>query len=160
MGHNSSDPVFVYPFQYIGMTEYWGDSQESYGPVTTDKVQTVFLSDTQTVTEILVEEGTMVKKGDLLMTFDTTLSDLQLERKRLDVEKLKLQLEDAKTQLRQINSMRPMVIPSVSEEEAPEENQGTALQGSYQISGNRYYDGSKKELALICWLGQNTQINE
>lgn len=34
------EPVNVYPFNYIGMTEYWGDSQESYGPVTTDKIQT------------------------------------------------------------------------------------------------------------------------
>jgi len=83
-GHSSSEPVYVFPFQYVGMTEYWGDSQESYGPVTTDKIQTVFLTDTQTVTEILVQAGDTVKKGDLLMTFDTTLSDLQLERKRLD----------------------------------------------------------------------------
>ena len=111
LGHNSSEPVYVYPFSYIGMTEYWGDSQESYGPVTTDKIQTVYLSETQTVTEILVEAGDTVQKGDLLMTFDTTLSDLALERKRLEVEKLKLQLEDAKKQLRQINGMKPMVIP-------------------------------------------------
>ena len=160
LGHRNADPVSVFPFEYVGMTEYWGDSQESYGPVTTDKIQTVYLSDTQTVTEILVKQGDTVKKGDLLMKFDTTLSDLALERKRLDVEKLKLQLEDAKKQLRQINSMKPMVIPSFDEEEEPEENQGTALEGSYQISGNRDYDGSKKELALICWLGQNTQIND
>ncbi len=31
-----------------------------------------------------------MKKGDVLMTFDTTLSDLQLERKRLEAGKLKL----------------------------------------------------------------------
>ena len=95
-GHKSSDPVFVYDFNYIGMTEYWGDSQESYGPVSTSNIQTVYLSDTQTVTEVLVGPGDTVRKGDLLMTFDTTLSDLQLERKRLDVEKLKLQLEEVK----------------------------------------------------------------
>ena len=160
LSQRNAEPVYVFPFEYVGMTEYWGDSQESYGPVTTDKIQTVYLSDTQTVTEILVKEGDTVKKGDLLMRFDTTLSDLALERKRLDVEKLKLQLDDAKKQLRQINSMKPMVIPSASEEEETEKNQGTALEGSYQISGNRYYDGSKKELALICWLGQNTQIND
>ena len=160
LSQRNAEPVYVFPFEYVGMTEYWGDSQESYGPVTTDKIQTVYLSDTQTVTEILVKEGDTVKKGDLLMRFDTTLSDLALERKRLDVEKLKLQLDDAKKQLRQINSMKPMVIPSVSEEEETEKNQGTALEGSYQISGNRDYDGSKKELALICWLGQNTQIND
>jgi len=112
------------------------------------------------VTEILVKQGDTVKTGDLLMSFDTTLSDLALERKRLDVEKLKLQLEDAKKQLRNINSMKPMVIPTVDEDEEPEQNQGTALKGDYQISGNRDYDGSKKELALICWLGQNTPITD
>ena len=160
LGHRNADPVYVFPFAYVGMTEYWGDSQESYGPVTTDKIQTIYLSDTQTVTEILVKQGDTVKKGDLLMSFDTTLSDLALERKRLDVEKLKLQLEDAKKQLRQINSMKPMVIPTVDKDEETDQNQGTALKGDYQISGNRDYDGSKKELALICWLGQNTQITD
>ena len=87
LGHSSKEPVYVYPFQYIGMTEYWGDSQESYGPVSSDNIQTVYLSDTQSVTQILVEAGDQVKKGDLLMSFDTTLNDLALERKRLDVEK-------------------------------------------------------------------------
>ena len=53
LGHRTSEPVNAYPFMYLGMTEYWGDSQESYGPVTTDHIQTVFLSGTQTVTEIL-----------------------------------------------------------------------------------------------------------
>ena len=61
LGHNSSEPVYVYPFEYVGMTEYWGDSQESYGPVTTDKIQTVYLTDTQTVTEILVSVGDTLK---------------------------------------------------------------------------------------------------
>ena len=89
------EPVKVFSFQNMGMTEYWGDNQESYGFVQTDKVQTVFLSPTQSVTEILVSQGDQVKKGDVLMTFDTTLSDLALEKKRLSVEKLKLQLEDA-----------------------------------------------------------------
>ena len=117
LGHNSAEPVYVFPFNYVGMTEYWGDSQESYGPVTTDKIQTVFLSETQEVTEILVSQGDAVKKGDLLMTFDTTLSDLALERKRLDVEKLKLQVEDAREELRRINGLRPMSIPTITEEE-------------------------------------------
>ena len=63
LGHNSSDPVYVYPFAYVGMTEYWGDNQESYGPVTTDKIQTIYLSDTQTVTEILVQVGDTVKRA-------------------------------------------------------------------------------------------------
>jgi len=159
-GHSSSEPVYVFPFQYVGMTEYWGDSQESYGPVTTDKIQTVFLTDTQTVTEILVQAGDTVKKGDLLMTFDTTLSDLQLERKRLDVEKLKLQLEDAKDELREINSMKPMVIPSTSGGSDKEEDQGTMLTDPYRISSQKTYDGSSAEKALICWLRDDTDIDD
>ena len=154
----NAEPVYVFPFNYVGMTEYWGDSQESYGPVSTDKIQTVYLSDTQTVTEVKVKQGDTVKKGDLLMSFDTTLSDLALERKRLDVEKLKLQLQDAQTRLKEINSMKPMVIPTV--EENTNENLGTALKGNYQISTNRNYDGSKKNLALICWLSENQPVDE
>ena len=81
---NNAAPVKVFPFNYVGMTEYWGDTRESYGPVTTDKIQTVFLSDTQTVSKILVKQDQQVKKGDLLMSFDTTLSQLELERKELE----------------------------------------------------------------------------
>lgn len=159
LGHNSAEPVYVFPFNYLGMTEYWGDSQESYGPVTTDKIQTIYLSDTQTVTEILVQAGDTVKKGDLLMTFDTTLSDLALERKRLDVEKLKLQLEDAKDHLRQINSMKPMVIPDFSQDDTEEDaNLGTALGGEYRISEQKEYDGSSKDKALVCWVSGNGSV--
>ena len=104
----SGDPVYVYPFDYLGMTEYWGDSQESYGPVSTDKIQTVYLTDTQTVTQVLVSQGDQVKKGDVLMTYDTTLSELELERKRLDVEKQKLDLKEAQAQLDRIRNLKPM----------------------------------------------------
>jgi len=163
-GHSSAEPVYVYPFQYVGMTEYWGDSQESNGPVTTDKIQTVFLSDTQTVTEILVQAGDTVKKGDLLMSFDTTLSDLQLERKRLDVEKLKLQLEDAEDELKSLNSMKPMVIPEVSDE--PEDSTtGDQIRNIelFPRESDRVnkatYDGSAVDKALIYWLYDNTPIN-
>ena len=105
--NRNNEPVKVFQFQHVGMTEYWGDSLESYGPVTTDRIQTVFLSDTQSVVEVLVKQGDTIQKGDLLMTFDTTLSDLALERKRLEVEKLKLQLENAKEELKNIKNMKP-----------------------------------------------------
>ena len=159
VGHNSSEPVYVYPFQFIGMTEYWGDSQESYGPVTTDKIQTVFLTDTQTVTEILVKEGQTVKKGDLLMTFDTTLSDLQLERKRLDVEKLKLQLQDAQKELRHINSMKPMEIPEIDEDDVEDVDLGRFIHDDYEISKNKTYDGSSAQKAIICWIKDSKEID-
>lgn len=161
--NTSSEPVYVYPFQYIGMTEYWGDSQESYGPVSSDNIQTVFLSDTQTVTEILVKEGDEVAKGDLLMSFDTTLDDLKLERKRLEVEKQKLELEAAKNRLMDIRNMVPMqIIQFAPDEGFYDESLGEVVSG-FRVYGDRLtnpenfqnalnYDGSSEVTPLILWL--------
>ena len=156
----NAEPVYVFPFNYVGMTEYWGDSQESYGYVQTDGVQTVYLTGTQNITEVFVEMGQEVKKGDVLMSFDTTLSDLALERKRLDVEKKKLQLEDAKQRLREINAMRPMVIPQPSEKPDEDVDLGKLLTDPYYISENTDYDGSSAEKALICWLHSGSQLEK
>lgn len=158
-GARNTDPVFVYDFSYVGMTEYWGDNKESYGPVSTDKIQTVYLSTTQTVTEVMVQPGDSVKKGDVLMTFDTTLSDLALERKRLEVEKLKLQVQDAYNQLAQINSMVPMVIPEPTEPK-DDPNLGTALVGDYQVGVDPTSDGSTGENPMICWLREGKNIDD
>ena len=158
-----SEPVKVFAFNYVGMTEYWGDSQESYGPVSTDKIQTVFLSSTQTVTEMKVAQGDMVKKGDVLMTFDTTLSDLQLERKRLEVEKLKLDQETARKRLREIQNMTPMSAVDFDDSgdygDEGDPNAGDKLTGSYQLSTNSDYDGSMAEKALICWLNTAAAVD-
>lgn len=157
-----TEPVKVFAFNYVGMTEYWGDSQESYGPVSTDKIQTVFLSSTQTVTEMKVAQGDEVKKGDVLMTFDTTLSDLQLERKRLEVEKLKLDLETAQKKLKDIRNMKPMSIVSSDDFDYGGENGGAnrPLEGNYELSDKQFYDGKDEETALICWLRNGYTVND
>lgn len=156
----SGEPVKVFPFQYVGMTEYWGDNQESYGPVSTDRIQTIYITETQIVTEIAVKQGDTVKKGDLLMTFDTTLSDISLERKRLGVEKLKLQLEDAEDRLWEIRNMKPMVIPPAAPDtEDDDVDTGEKLDEAYRLSNNMDYDGRSKETALICWLNTANSIN-
>lgn len=154
-----SEPVNVYSFQYIGMTEFWGDAQESYGPVTTDRIQTEFLSDTQTVTEVKVKDGDMVKKGDVLFAFDTTLDALSLERKRLEVEKIKVQIKAAEERLQDTREMVPYEPPKPTEPE--EADLGEELKDKlYKISENTVYDGAKKETALICWLKDGTSISD
>lgn len=160
-GHASADPVYVFPFNYLGMTEYWGDTLESYGPISTDRMQTVYLSNTQTVTQIFVQPGDEVQKGDILMSFDTTLDDLALERSRLGVEKLKLQLEDAEKRLREINRMVPMYIPAPTPtpSEPEDENRGIPLTDAYRVVSKSELDGSKTELAMICWLNSGTNID-
>ena len=154
------EPVKVFGFNYLGMTEYWGDNQESYGPVSTDRIQTVYVSDTQTVTEIHVEPGMEVKKGDLLLSFDTTLTDLALERTRLGVEKLKLQLLNAEERLQEIKNMRPMQIPQVTPEDESEEKLGALLTEKSQVSFLEEYDGSSADKALILWVRADAAVSD
>ena len=158
---DKGEPVKVFPFRYMGMTEFWGDTQESYGPVSTDRIQTVYITESQIITEIAVARGDTVKKGDLLMSFDTTLSDLALERKRLGVEKLKLQLEEAEGRLWDIKNMKPMVIPTESSSGTSQSTDtGRRLEGEFEISTNTDYDGSSQEMPLICWLNTGAAVND
>ena len=99
----------VFPVTMVGYTDYYSGSAESYGLVTTDKVQSLFLSGTQTVTEILVYPGQEVKKGDLLFTYDTTLSDLAVERKDLANQQLEAALKTAQSELAALKKMKPIV---------------------------------------------------
>lgn len=155
------EPVNVYPFQHIGMTEFWGDAQESYGPVTTDKIQTAFLSDTQTVTEVAVKAGDSVKKGDVLFSFDTTLDALSLEKKRLEVEKIKVQIKAAEERLEEVRKLDPYVpVPSGTDENEKVDLGEQLKDKPYKISEKTVYDGSKKEKALICWLKEDTAVSD
>lgn len=159
----SGEPVNVYPFQYIGMTEFWGDMQESYGPVVTDKIQTEFLSETQTVTEVKVKDGDSVKKGDVLFTFDTALDALSLERKRLEVEKVKVQIKAAEERLQETRKMVPYEPPKAPEPEKPD--LGKELTAAYEISprvgeDQNPYAGRDPATAIICWLKDTTPITD
>lgn len=161
----NSTAVKVFNFNEIGMTEYWGDSKESYGPVSTDKVQTVYLSQTQEVTEILVAQGDTVQKGDLLLRFDTTLSDLALERKRLDVEKVRLQLASAESELVRIKNLKPLVPrPPIDETEDLGVRRITVdfFRVEYAQDGEEcsLYDGSSRATPMVIWVPDGTVLDE
>ena len=57
--------VGVYDSNQLTMT-YWGDEKTSSGPVTTDKLQTVFLSATQEVTKAQVRAARFSLGGEVL----------------------------------------------------------------------------------------------
>lgn len=84
----------------------WGGAQYD-GTIQADGVQTIMVSESQTVGEVAVKEGQQVKKGDKLFSYDTTLSDLDMRRAQLDIKKLELQLKTAKNNLRIVQKYRP-----------------------------------------------------
>ena len=77
--NGSRSAVKVYPVTGISMTDYWGDTTETSGTVAMDKLQKVFLSQTQTSAQVYVTEGQTVKKGDRLLSYDSTLTELDVE---------------------------------------------------------------------------------
>lgn len=94
--------VNVYAVSDFSMSDYWGDTSQTSGTVSTDKVQKIYLSDTQKINNVYVEEGQSVKKGDKLLSYDTTLTSLDIERAQIAYEKEKLALETAKQDLERL----------------------------------------------------------
>ena len=67
--HRAKKEVKVYDIsENFAMTDYWGDTSETEGMVDVQGLQSIYLSDTQTVKEIQVQEGQEVKKVDVLLT--------------------------------------------------------------------------------------------
>ena len=92
--------VNVYAVSDFSMTNYWGDTSNTSGTVTTDNLQKIYLSSTQTVSKVYVTEGEQVKKGTKLISYDTTLSETEVERARIQYDRQEGQLQEAKDDLK------------------------------------------------------------
>lgn len=106
---NNITEVPVYSLNDVGISNDWQDSNESSGEVKEDKTQSVYLSNTQQVDKVLVKEGDTVKKGTPLIKYNTTLTNLELERKQIDISKMQLELDNAKKKLEEIQAYKPDV---------------------------------------------------
>lgn len=163
LSRSGGEAVFVYGFGdgTAGMTDYYEGGSDSSGTINADRVQSVYLRDTQTVTDVLVSDGDQVKKGDVLFTYDTTLSDITLRQKELAVEQAKLDLETAKRELSVINSYVPISYHEVVESEPPEPIADLA---DFDLEGKDYLaytgSGTTTMTPIFCWLRSTTMIDE
>ena len=163
---NNKEPVYVYGFEegIAGMTDYYDGGNESSGMVTTDRIQPVYLSSTQTILEMMVTEGQSVKKGDVLFTYDTTLSDITLMKKDLAVQQAKLDLETAQKELRVINSYVPIRYYEVETPEPTEPAEPVADLSQFDLTGKEYLaysgSGSTSLTPKYCWLKSSAMVDE
>lgn len=91
--------VNVYAVNDFAMTDYWGDTSNTSGMVTTDKLQKIYISQSQTVKKVWVKEGDSVKKGTVLVSYDSTLTQATVERAKIDYDRQVENLEVMKNEL-------------------------------------------------------------
>ena len=79
-------------------------SSEMQGMITSDVSQDVYLTDTQTVSEVMVKEGDTVQEGDVLLTYDTAMTSLNLEREKLNRQQIDLKVQVAQENLKKLRN--------------------------------------------------------
>lgn len=96
---------------------YGGDEMRSYGMVTNDMSQDVYFLESQTIEEVFVSEGDTVSVGDPLISYDMTMSNLQLEMKQLDIDTYNNKIAATQKELERLRSMTP--IPDTPAPDTP-----------------------------------------
>lgn len=87
---------------------YYGDSETSYGVVTNDSSQEVYLDDSNKVEEVFVSKGDTVKEGDPLLQYDTSEAEIDIQRKNLDISTTENSLAKAQRALETLKNTKPV----------------------------------------------------
>lgn len=143
--------VNVYAVNDFAMTDYWGDSSNTSGTVTTDKLQKIYISQSQTVTKVWVKEGDEVRKGEPLVSYDSTLTEATVEKAKVAYDRAVANLEAAKGQLELLKKAENK--EQLEAELAKLEKQLAELKEKYDKDPNHYYDAdeavTEKELSMV-----------
>lgn len=107
--NQNSKTVGVYSVGEVGYdaSMMW-DSSSLSGSVNVNSEQKIYIGATQKVAEIKVSEGQTVKAGDVLLVYDTTANDLQLQLRRSELEISRVAIIDAKRELEKLKETVPL----------------------------------------------------
>lgn len=107
--NQNSKTVGVYSVGEVGYdaSMMW-DSSSLSGSVNVNSEQKIYIGATQKVAEIKVTEGQSVKAGDVLLVYDTTANELQLQLKRSELEISRVAIIDAKRELEKLKETTPL----------------------------------------------------
>ena len=131
--------VNVYSVNDFCMTNYWGDTSNTSGMVTTDKIQKVFLSSSQTVNKVWVAEGDSVRKGDKLISYDSTLTQAAVEQAKIDYDRQNENLTTAKNELEYLKKAKNK--ETLKQELDKLNTELDALKKKYDEDPSHPYDG-------------------
>lgn len=132
---------------------FWGDEMESYGMVTNDQSQDVYVSAEQTVQEVFVTEGQEVEVGDPLMQFDMTTIGFQIEIKELEIQGIANNITAAKKELEVLKNTTPITeIPDTPPAATPDLPEKTGEAYNYIATTAVAYAGDGSEASPLRFL--------
>ena len=165
--------VNVYAVNECAMTDYWGDTSNTSGMVTTDKLQKIYISQSQTVKKVWVKEGDSVKKGTVLVSYDSTLTQATVERAKIDydrqtenLEVMKNELELLKkaknketlqAELKKLQDELQAEIDEINNHEGYDPNAKITEPGKIRVEGSTGYD---KDHPLYYQILSGTKLND
>ena len=104
----TSTTIAVVPVADLNYGSYLDWQNSVTGMITTEAEQNIYLSDTEKVEEVLVQEGQAVHRGDVLLRYDTRATELKLEKEKLNREKIELAITVAKENIKTLENASPV----------------------------------------------------
>ena len=118
---NSASTAYVVSVEELGnYFGYYEEGESLNGYVDGDAMQSVYVTNGKTIEMVNVTVGMEVKKGDVLLRYNSEEAELELENQKLSLEKLELQLKAAQMLLANIESSKPVAADSSSDEASSE----------------------------------------
>ena len=160
---NGGDPVEVTSVANLNQG-YWGSETSSSGTITSKANQEVHLESNNLIDQVYVKEGDKVKVGDKLLSYDTTLLELNLESYQLEGKSIELEIKGAEKDLKKLKSITP-VADSSSSASSDISNWENDDSGSYSDSDSGIDDQAKAilnpmNLTAAAEGGEETQTPE
>ncbi len=97
----------VQPVSNLNMG-YGGDQETSYGMVTNDSSQEIYLDNDSKVQEVFVQAGDEVQTGDPLIQYDTSQVEIDIKRKKLDIDTIENNIAKAERALKVLKETKPV----------------------------------------------------
>ena len=143
----NSSPVEVEPASMY-TTMDWGSENYSSGIATSDYVQEIYAEADKIIKEIPVQEGQEVHVGDVLVQYETTRMELNVERCKNEQQQLEYELGQSRQELTRLQSLKPYV-PEPEPEPVPEPEPEPLPENTYEAhdvmdaaAAGEYFAGS------------------
>ena len=138
------------------------------GTVVSDVSQQVYVPEDRVIKDVYVAEGDKVRIGDKLVTYDTTLLELDKELQELTVQEIELELKAAQADLAKLRNTTPVERSPEEEammsgsllDELDSENQARVVNGGRAMTASQESSASEKTVDALVDADTNSSNTE